>query len=57
MHDHLTPSNAKLIRDLNNDERIQTAWYYNGKVFALDEEGHRYKFDIMDTVSEKLKKL
>lgn len=56
MHDHLTPANAKLIRDLNNDERIQTAWYYNGKVFALDEEGQRYKFDIMDTVSDKLKK-
>lgn len=27
----------------------------NVKVFALDEMGHRYKFDIMDTVSEKLK--
>ena len=56
MYDHLTPLNTTLLRDLNNDARIQKAWYYNGKVFALDEKGHRYKFDITDSVSEKLKK-
>ena len=55
MYDHLTPLNTTLLRDLNNDARIQKAWYYNGKVFSLDEKGHRYKFDITDSVSEKLK--
>lgn len=56
MHDHLTNLNGKLISDLNNDERIQTAWYYRRKVFAIDKEGHWNKFDIMDTVSEQIEK-
>lgn len=53
MHDHLTKLYGKLISDLNNDGRIQTAWYYSRKVFAIDKEEHRNNFDIMDTVSEK----
>lgn len=55
MHDHLTPLNAKLIRDLKDDSRIHPTWYYNGKVFALDNEGNRHKFDILDDITEKLK--
>lgn len=56
MHDHLTYFNAKLLRNLNGDPRIQSAWYYNGKIFALDEQGRRHRFDILDNVSEKLKR-
>lgn len=55
MQDHLTPLNAKLIRDLKDDSRIHPTWYYNGKVFALDNEGNRHKFDILDDITEKLK--
>ncbi|XP_062599015.1 uncharacterized protein LOC134260484 [Saccostrea cucullata] len=55
MHDHVTPMNAKLIKDLNEDERIKSAWYFNGKVFALDYDGDRHRFDILDSVSDKLK--
>lgn len=56
MHDHLTKLNGKLISDLNNDGRIQSECYCSRKVFAIDKEGHRNKFDIMDTVSEKIEK-
>lgn len=56
MHDHLTQFNAKLLRNLNGDPRIKSAWYYNGKIFALDEQGRRHRFDILDNISEKLKR-
>lgn len=56
MYDYLILVNVKFICDLNNDECIQIVWYYNGKVFVFDEEGYWYKFDIMDIVSDKLKK-
>lgn len=49
MFDHITQMNSQLLRDLNNDEKIQSAWYYNGKIFGLDQKGVRHKFDIMDT--------
>lgn len=46
MIDPLTPMNAKLICDLNDDPKIHSAWHFNGKVFALDNNGKRHKFDI-----------
>ena len=55
MYDHLTPLNAQFLRDLNQDERIHQAWYYNGKVFATDTEGRQHKFDILENVREKVK--
>lgn len=55
MHDHLTAMNGHLIRDLNNDDRIDQAWYFNGKVFALDTKGKRHKFDVLDQIGEKLR--
>ena len=55
MHDHITPMNAKLIRDLNEDSRIHSAWYFNGKVFGIDSNGNRHKFDIFEDVNDKLK--
>lgn len=48
MFDHLTQMNSQLLRELNNDSRIQSAWYFNGKIFGLDQKGVRHKFDIMD---------
>jgi hypothetical protein len=54
MFDHLTQMNSQLLRELNNDARIQSAWYYNGKIFGLDQKGVRHKYDIMDADSRKL---
>ncbi|XP_078314714.1 uncharacterized protein LOC144619735 [Crassostrea virginica] len=55
MHDHLTTMNGRLIYDLNKDERIDQAWYFNGKVFALDKKGKRHRFEILDNFAEKLR--
>ena len=55
MYDHITAMNSKLIHDLNDDTRIHSAWYFNGKVFAIDNNGTRHKFDILDDVTKKLK--
>lgn len=55
MYDHITPMNAKLIHDLNNNPQIQSAWLYNGKVFALDKDNKRHRFDIFDNVNNKVK--
>lgn len=40
MHHHLTKLNAKLLRNLTCYLRIPSGCYYNGKIFALDEQGH-----------------
>lgn len=55
MYDHITPMNAKLIHDLNKNPQIQSAWLYNGKVFALDKDNKRHRFDIFDNVNMKVK--
>lgn len=55
MYDYLILLNVKLICDFKDDFRIYLIWYYNGKVFVLDNEGNRYKFDILDDIIEKLK--
>ena len=55
MFDHITQQNSQLIRQLNKDQRIQSAWYFNGKIFTVDHEGVRHKFDILDSVDRKLK--
>lgn len=56
MVDHITPRNAKLINVLKEDSRIISAWFYNGKVFALDKDNNRHKFDILDSVDDKVKR-
>ena len=45
--------NAQLRRDLNGDQRIDRAWYYNGKIFATNRQGIRHKFNILDNVDKK----
>ena len=55
--DHITQQNSQLIRQLNKDQRLQIAWYFNGKIFAVDHEEVRHKFDNPDSIDRKLKKL
>lgn len=56
MYDHITHQNAELLRQLNKDKRIQISWYHHGKIFALDKQGVRHKFDKLDSIDKKLKK-
>ena len=44
-----------MIPALKEDPRILSAWFYNGKIFALDKDNIRHKFDILDSVSDKVK--
>jgi hypothetical protein len=55
MYDHITPRNAKMINTLKEDSRIVSAWFYNGKIFAMDKDNNRHKFDILDSVGDKVK--
>ena len=56
MVDHITSKNAQLINTLKQHPQILSAWFYNGKVFALDKENVRHKFDILDSVDDKIRK-
>jgi hypothetical protein len=53
--DHITSLNAKLIHQLKEHRQVQSAWYYNSKVFAQDENDHRHTFDIFDDLDKKLR--
>ena len=55
MYDHVTQMNANLIKDLKENEKVHSVWYFNGRVFALDNQGQRHTFDIFDNIKEKLK--
>jgi hypothetical protein len=55
MYDHITPRNAIMINALKEDSRILSAWFYNRKIFALDKVNNRHKFDILDSVGDKVK--
>lgn len=55
MFDYLILMNVKFMCDFKDDFRIYLVWYFNGKVFVFDNDGKRYKFDILDNVSEKFK--
>ena len=54
MYDHITPRNAKLIRALKEDPRILSAWFYNGKIFALDNDNIRHKYYVSDKVKHTM---
>lgn len=54
MFEHITPMNVEVVRNLNGDERIDSAWYYNDKIFVTDQRGIRHQFHIMNTVVKKL---
>lgn len=52
--DDVTKANATLISNLNKDERISSAWYFNGSVYGQCGN-RRIKFDIFDDIERKLK--
>lgn len=52
--DDVTKDNATLITRLSSDQRISSAWYFNGHVYGQYGK-HRIRFDIFDEVTEKLR--
>lgn len=58
MVDHITNMNAKLLQKLRSEERehmVDSAWFFNGHVFALDKTGKRHKMDVLDDIDRKLR--
>lgn len=57
MVDHLTNMNAQLLKRLRAEERehvIDSAWYFNGYIFAMDKSGKRHKLDVSDDIDKKI---
>ena len=59
--DDFTKENTKLINRLMEHKDIDSAWYFNGSIFAKGKTGKCYKFDIYmysvidDVLKEKKK--
>ena len=52
--DDVTKENTKFIRRLMEHKDIDSAWYFNGSVFAKGKTGKRYKFDIHSVIDDVL---
>lgn len=50
--DDVTKLNAGLINRLYQHEAIESAWYFNGAVFAQTHRKERIKFDLYDNITE-----
>ncbi|XP_056007885.1 uncharacterized protein LOC130050933 [Ostrea edulis] len=55
--DDVTKANTRLISELTKFEEIDSAWYFNGAVYAkLKSNNPKVKFDITDDLPTKIKK-
>ena len=54
--DDVTKQNTKLINRLNLHTDIDSAWYFNGNVFAKTTEGKRFRFDLFSVVEDVIQK-
>ncbi|XP_056021932.1 uncharacterized protein LOC130054887 [Ostrea edulis] len=54
--DDVTKENRELIVRLLDHESITSAWYFNGSVYG-NIKGKRVKFDILDDIDFKVKKI
>lgn len=55
--DDVTKANTGLISELTKFEEIDSAWYFNGAVYAkLKSNNRKVKFDITDDLPTKIKK-
>lgn len=52
--DDITQLNQGLLNRLHLNEHITSAWYFNGHIYGTDLNGDRQKFDIYDSISQKL---
>ena len=52
--DDVTKLNSGLNNRLNVHPDIRSAWFFNGSVFASDNVGKRFKFDLYDSIQEVL---
>ena len=50
--DDVTKQNTKLITRLNLHADIDSAWYFNGNVFAKTAKGKHFRFDLFSVVED-----
>lgn len=50
--DDVTKQNMMLINRLNLHKDIDSAWYFNGNVFARSTAGKRFRFDIYSVIED-----
>lgn len=50
--DDVTKQNTMLINRLNLHKDIDSAWYFNGNVFARSTAGKRFRFDIYSVIED-----
>ena len=54
--DDVTKENTMLINRLNLHKDIDSAWYFNGNVFAKTTMGKRFRFDLYSVIDDVIKK-
>ena len=54
MIDHITERNIELLTKLRDNADIDSAWYYNCNIYAIDVIGERHKFYVGDNNDKKL---
>ena len=50
LSDDVTKANVMLINRLKNHEKIDNAWYFNGRVYGQTKQGKKHKFYPYDDV-------
>ena len=54
-YDDITQRNLGLMARLHKSEKFEGVWFFNDSVYGKTSEGMRYKFDIFDNITERLK--
>ena len=54
MIDHIIERNIELLTKLRDNADIDSAWYYNCNIYAIDVIGERHKFYVGDNNDKKL---
>ena len=51
--DDITQLKQEILNRQHLNDHITSAWYFNCHIYGTDLNGHRHKFDIYDSISQK----
>ena len=52
--DDIIQLNQNILNRQHLTDHITSVWYFNGHIYGTDLNSHRHKFDIYDSISQKL---
>ena len=52
--DDITQLNQEMLNRQHLNDHITSAWYFNGHIYGTDLSGDRHKFEMYDSISQKL---